>query len=120
MNTQDSGCTGFGSSEMMARWRARGGAAEALAGDETAHAGSRRADAHGDDGLQAALTPSSAFMGCGGADEGLAGGRFTTHPFACAGDGLHASNITRGYGCIPPSVDDGPTAGGSSYYGCRF
>ncbi len=62
-----------GDHAMMARWLASSGAFEAPAG----------IDAAADDGLQA--------------------GRITTHPFSCADDGLRCSQITRGYGCIPPA-----------------
>jgi hypothetical protein len=75
MNRQDT-ARAAGDQGMMARWLASGGAVGAPAGCD-AH------DRMADDGLQA--------------------GRFTTHPFACADDGLQCSNITKGYGCIPAS-----------------
>ncbi|MBE0529290.1 MAG: hypothetical protein IH626_00595 [Rhodospirillales bacterium] len=76
MNRQDT-ASAAGDNGLIARWLASGGAVEAPAGG----------DAHG----------------CiATADDGLQGGRYTTSPFSCADDGLQCSNITKGYGCIPP------------------
>lgn len=104
MNRQDT-ASGESTSGLMARWLASGGALEVPAG----------IDAAADDGLQAGGWSGHPVF-C--ADDGLQAGRMTTHPFACADEGLRCSNITRGYGCIPPQADDGPTAGDASFTGC--
>ena len=78
-----------GDNGLMARWLASGGAVEAPAAIDAA-----------DDDLRAGGTSGHPVF-C--ADDGLQAGRMTTHPFACADDGLRCSQITRGYGCIPPA-----------------
>ncbi len=94
MNTQDT--FRAGNDNPMARWLASGGAAL-------------------DDGLRAGgMSGHPVFC----AEEGLLAGRMTTHPFACAEDGLRCSNITQGYGCIPPQADDGLIAGNTTHGGC--
>ena len=80
----------LGATTTMALWMSSGGTLEALAESSAAMAGAARSDRHG-------TAP----------DDDLRAGTFTTNPFNCADDGLHCSNVTRGYGCIPPSVGDG-------------
>ncbi len=94
MHMMDTGRNG----DMMAAWRATGGAIEAMG-----RSGDR---AVGDDGLQA-MTPTD-FNVCY-VDDGLTATAFSGRPFGCADDGLQATaptNFAPGYGC----ADDGLAA----------
>ena len=82
---------------MMALWMSSGGALDPLGTDDAETARGRRSgDGTDDGGLRAGLLTLS------------------TNPFGCAENGLQASNVTKGYGCIPPSADDGLQAGTAS------
>lgn len=121
-------------SALMALWLSSGGAVEALAESDAAMARAARSGRHGtatDDGLQAGAATR---LLC--ADDGMQAGRVTTNPFNCADDGLRAvsptpdcgnridddglqcGNVTKGYGCIPPSIDDGLRAGNATGPAC--
>ena len=118
MNTPDFVQTAFASqpSAVMALWLSSGGAVEALTESDAAMARTARSGRHGtatDDGLQAGAATR---LLC--ADDGLQAGRLTTNPFNCADDGLLCSQVTKGYGCIPPSIDDGLLAGNSTGPAC--
>lgn len=82
---------------MLALWMSSGGAVEALSAGDAANARNRRR---------------------GVDDDGLTAGNFTTNPFSCADEGLAASSVTKGYGCIPPSTDDGLRACGNTPVTC--
>jgi hypothetical protein len=83
-------------SALMTLWLSSGGALDAVAAVDNRTAGTARSRQHGyqadDDGLYSIPM-------------------FTTNPFACAETGLQSSNVTKDYGCIPPSVDDGLVGG---------
>jgi len=98
-----------GKGDMMAAWRATGGAIEAMG-----RGGDR---AEGDDGL-AATMPSIAF-GCR-ADDGLQATAPTNFApgYGCADDGLAASMHSNGHRCWGADDGLGATAFSGRPYGC--
>lgn len=89
--------------DLMAAWRATGGAFEAPMGEA--------AGARGDDGL-AAVVPSMSWI-CRSRDDGLTASPITIFVPCNGDDGLTAHQVTSRAGGCPPFADDGLFAGGS-------
>jgi|GEM_PF-6034702 hypothetical protein len=64
------------------------------------------------------LASGGAVDALAGSDAGMVRMAGARHRATSADQGLQFGDITRGYGCIPPSVDDGLAAGAASHYGC--